>query len=185
MTHTGKRVLAIGRVAAVNQWVVGRLVERGLDAVGAAGDGDFPELDARGFDLVAIGAGVDPPTRARLKERFLEQNPEVLLLDAYGPLAAEQIDAALRRRDGDAAISEVAIDDAGEVWQARVTIARACRLQVEVYRHRGSREPTIVPVAEVLVSPGVQSFAVAKGDEGAMQMLVVRAEAELEIRRIG
>jgi hypothetical protein len=180
-----KRVLAIGRVAAVNQWVVGRLVERGLDAVGAAGDGDFPELDARGFDLVAIGAGVDPPTRARLRERFAAQHPGVLLLDAYGPLAAEQIESALRRGEGDAAISAIALEDAGETWQARVTVARACRLQVELYQHRGSREPAIVPVAAVLVTAGVQSFALAKAREGEMQMLVVRAEGELEVRRVG
>jgi hypothetical protein len=179
-----KRVLAIGRVAAVNQWVVSRLVERGLDAVGAAGDGDFPELDARGFDLVAIGAGVDAPTRALLKQRFAAQHPGVLLLDAYGPLAAEQIESALRRSEGTAAISELAIDDAGEVWQARVTVARACRLRVELYQHRGSREPAIVPVAEVLVTAGAQAFAVAKAREGEMQVLVVRADGELEVRRI-
>jgi hypothetical protein len=66
-----------------------------------------------------------------------------------------------------------------------VTVARACRLQVELYQHSGSREPAIVPVAAVLVTAGVQSFALAKAREGEMQMLVVRAEGELEVRRVG
>lgn len=60
MVTTARRVLVIGRVAAVNQRVVLQIAARGHVAVGAAGEGSFPGLDARDHDVVAIGSGVDP-----------------------------------------------------------------------------------------------------------------------------
>lgn len=185
MARTARRVLVIGRVHAVNQRVVEQLGERGHAAVGAAGEGSFPELDARGFDLVAIGSGVDPETRASLKQRFSAQAPGVLLLDAYGPLAAEQVEAALRRADGEpAALAELAVEDAGELRQIRVTVARACRLRLAVYRHRGSPAAEVVPVAEVGVTTGAHVFTVAQSLTGEGHVLVVRADDDVEVRRL-
>lgn len=180
-----QQVLVIGRLAAINQRVVARLVELGYAAVGAAGEGSFPELDARDFDLVAIGSGVDATTRAALKRRFQAQRPDVLLLDAYGPLAAEQVDTALRRAQGAPGCFEaIAVETAGELQRVRVAVRRPCRLRLDVYRHRGSPEPEIVPVAAVEVVAGTHLFAVARAFTGEGHILVLRADDEVEVRRL-
>ena len=185
MVGTTKRVLIIGRVAAVNHRVVAWLVERGYAAVGAAGEGAFPELDARDFDLVAIGAGVDATTRAELKRRFQAQHPDVLLLDAYGPLAAEQVEDALRRAEGvPRCLESLVVEDAGEWRQVRVAVVRPCRLQLDVYRHHGSPEPDIMPVATAQVVAGTHLFAVARAWTGEGHMLILRTDDEVELRRL-
>ncbi|MBK7829776.1 hypothetical protein [Nannocystis sp.] len=182
---TTRRILLIGRVPAINQRVVAQLGARGADVVGAAGEGSFPELDARGFDLVAIGAGVDPETRASLKQRFRAQHPDVLLLDVYGPLATEQIYTILRRASGTPALAEdIALGDAGEVVQVHVTVRQSCRLRLDVHRHRGSPEPEVIPVAAVQAIAGVHTFAVARAFTGEGHMLIVRADDDVEVRRL-
>jgi hypothetical protein len=186
MVTTARRVLVIGRVPAVNQRVVEQIAGRGHVAVGAAGEGSFPELDAREHDVVAIGSGVDPETRAALKQRFRAQHREVLLLDVYGPLAAEQVVAALREVDGvPSVLAGVTVEEAGEVWRVGVEVRQVCRLRVDVFRHRGSPVPEVVAIAEVTAGPGVQRFAVAREFTGAGHMLVVRVdEDELEVVRL-
>lgn len=176
----------LGRVAAVNQRVVDRLVARGIAAVGAAGEGSFPDVDAREFDLVGLGAGIDPETRAALKQRLRGQQPAVELLDVYGPLAAEQIAAALRRAAGaPPVLGELAVEALAEVVLVRVVALQPCRLQVDVFRHRGSPEAEVVPVAAAAVTAGTHTFAVGEAFTGEGHVLVVRADDEVEVRRLG
>lgn len=180
-----KQVLVIGRLAAVNQRVVARLVERGHAAVGAAGEGTFAELDARGFALVAIGSGVDVETRAALEQRFAAQQPGVVLLDVYGPLAAEQVEAALRRGDGEPVILEsLSLVDDREYQRVALTVREACRVQVDVHRHRGGPDPEVVAIAAVDVTAGTHLFTVARAFTGDGHMLVVRAGEDVEVRRL-
>lgn len=184
-SRTTRRVLIIGRVAAVNQRVVGQLALRGYTAVGAAGEGLFPELDAGEFDLVAIGAGVDAVTRADLKRRFQVQHPGVLLLDVYGPLAAEQIEDTMRRSEGvPRCLESLVVEDGGEWRLVRVTVHRPCHLQLDVYRHRGSPEPNIAPIASARVIAGTHLFAVAQAFTGEGHMLVLRTDDEVEVHRL-
>jgi hypothetical protein len=163
--------------------VVAKLVGRGHAAVGAAGEGTFPELDARGYDLVAIGSGVDAGTRAALKQRFAAQHPGVILLDVYGPLASEQIEAALRRADGEPAVLEsLILENSGEQRPVRVTVRRPCRVQLDVYRHRGSPQAEVLPVAAVRVTAGTHQFAVPQALTGEGHMLVVWTDDDVEVR---
>lgn len=185
LTRTTRNVLVIGRLPAVNQRVIARLEARGYAAVGAAGQGTFDALDARGFDLVAIGAGVDPDTRAALRQRFQAQHPGVLLLDAYGPLAAEQVDTALRRAAGaPICLESLVLAEAGELQRIDVTVRRACRLQLDIYRHRGSPDPEVLPVAAADVIAGTHLFAVARALTGPGHMLVARADDEVSVQRL-
>jgi hypothetical protein len=182
------RVLVIGRIQAMNQKVVAQLGERGLDAVGLAGEGSFPGLDAAGFALVVLGSGIDPETRADLKQRVRDQNPDALPLDVYGPVAAEQVDAALRRRAGaTSCIASLVATPVDEVWQARVVVDHPCSLRVDLYRHRerGYPEPDVVPIAAVKLDAGAHMFAVAaQALTGVLHMLVVRAGDDIEVRRL-
>lgn len=186
MQTTARRVLVIGRIAEVNQRVVARLLGRGVAAVGASGDTPEAGIDAREFALIAIGSGVDPDSRAALKRGFRDQNPEVALLDAYGPVAAEQVVAALRQADGaPPRVDELAVEDAGEVLRVRVAVADVTALQLDVYRHRGSPEPEVIPVAAARVTAGAHTFAVARTFAAAGHMLVLRADDdEVHVRRL-
>ncbi len=180
----GKRVLVIGRVAAVNQRVVARLTERGFAATGAAGEGSFPELDAREFDLVAMGAGIDAATRSVLKDRFRGQRPDVLLLDAYGPLATEQVITTLRRAAGELAVLELlSLEGAGDARRVRVTLRRPCRLRLDVNRHRGTPEPEVLSITDARLEAGTHGFGFASTWTGEGHLLVARIDDdEVEVR---
>lgn len=183
MTQADPRVLVLGRSAAVNQRVVAQLQARGHAAVGGVDDGEFPGLDVRDFEVVAIGSGVDAATRAELGRRCTQQRADVLLLDVYAPLATEQIEGALRRaEDGPGSFESLTIEDVGEWRLVRVGVRRPCRLQVAVYRPRDAPEPEVVPVAGVRVVAGTHLFAVAAAFTGERHMLVVRCDDELEVR---
>ena len=175
------RVLVIGRIPAVNQRAVTELCEHGLAAVGVAGEGDFPDLDASGFAVVAIGGAIDPEARAGLKQRFHGQDPRTIVLDAYGPVVIPQVDAALRRAAGAATIlSAVTVDADADGWQVRVTVDRACALRLAAHRFPASAD--ITPLAAFDAAAGAHAFTVDRACAGAM--LVVRADDDVEVRRL-
>lgn len=186
MTTTSKRVLVIGRAGPVNHRVVDGLRELGFSAVGTTGESPAAEFHARDFELIAIGNGVDDASRRAFKESFKEQNKDVLLLDAYAPVAVKQIASALRRADGAPALaSAFSVEDGGEELIARATIREACDLRLAIYRHRGSPEAEVVPVAESSVAPGSHVFKFAKelARDGFMAVLTLNEE-EIHLERL-
>jgi N-hydroxyarylamine O-acetyltransferase len=94
----GKRVLLIGRDPLVLEMVTRELAETGLALSGTTRVAEAArEFHAANFDLIALGGGLDMPTRSGLKKAFAKQSPQVRLLDATAPVAVRQIlDALLK-----------------------------------------------------------------------------------------
>jgi DNA-binding response OmpR family regulator len=94
-------VLLIGRDAGVLEAVKGGLVSRGVAADGTT-DAERASInfDARNFALVALGGGLSNSLRETLKRDFRRQNPDVILLDTFAPVAVQHITAALRSKGG-------------------------------------------------------------------------------------
>jgi hypothetical protein len=93
---------------AMNVLVIGKSpetlekVKAGLRAKGIVAHGTTEiekasvNFDAKNFALVAFGGGVPIPVREKLKSEFRQQNPDVILLDTFAPIAVQHIAAALR-----------------------------------------------------------------------------------------
>jgi len=180
MTTKAERVLVIGVVAEVNRQVVEGLKALGFSAVGTIEVSTAAtDFHARDFDLIAMGGGVDPATRRRLRETFEEQSKDVLLLNAFAPVAVQQIAWALRgSRDGGQYASAFSVEDRGEKLEARVTTRRDCRLHLDVYRTRGTNQWDVVRVAEASVTAGAHGFEIDKEltRDGLMLVLTLNEE---------
>jgi N-hydroxyarylamine O-acetyltransferase len=88
----GKRILLIGRSALVLEVIAGELKACGFDVDGTTTPDNAPkQFNAKDFDLIAIGGGVDAATNASIKAAFARQHPETYLLDAWAPAAVRQI----------------------------------------------------------------------------------------------
>lgn len=160
-TSTSKKVLIIGRSPEVNQRVVAQVNALGFSAAGTTDMAQAAAFDARDFDLIAMGGGVDPATRAALRATFKEQNKDVLLLNAFAPVAAQQIARALSPDARDLA-SDFSLEDGGEEIIASVTILEACNLHVDIYRPGASSQPDAVRVVESSVPRGTHVFRFKK-----------------------
>lgn len=134
------RVLVIGKHPGMGRRLRSALRARGIAAETLTVAKAISEgFDATAFDLVALGGGVEPDDRERLKKTVRRGNPSVQLLDVFAPVAVEQIDRALRG-EGDRRhyASEVLfIRHSGNVC-VRLDLRRSCRVRVEVH-HLGEK----------------------------------------------
>jgi len=90
------RVLVLGRSRNTLDTVMHGLAQLGHAIQGSTRpERAADDFDPSGFDLVAIGGGVDDATRAAVKQAFAERNPSIRLLDVQAPVAVRQILAAL------------------------------------------------------------------------------------------
>ena len=90
-------VLVIGRNVEVLETVKGGLIAKGIAADGTTdAERASIDFDARDFAVVAFGGGVGSPLRETLKADFRRQNPDVILLDTFAPVAVPHITAAPR-----------------------------------------------------------------------------------------
>jgi N-hydroxyarylamine O-acetyltransferase len=90
------RVLVLGQAPHVLEAVMHELGLLGLEVSGSTRpERAATDFDARDFDLIAFGGGVDRAVRAAAKAAFARRNPHVRLLDTFAPVAVHQIRQAL------------------------------------------------------------------------------------------
>jgi N-hydroxyarylamine O-acetyltransferase len=90
------RVLVLGQAPHVLETVMHELGLLGVAVSGSTRpDRAATDFDARDFDLIAFGGGVDHAVRTAAKAAFVRRNPRVRLLDTFAPLAVHQIRQAL------------------------------------------------------------------------------------------
>ncbi|WP_437733549.1 hypothetical protein [Sorangium sp. So ce1335] len=180
MASRAKRILVIGKRADILERGVAALKQQGHAAVGTVGASPDTEFHAGDFDLITLGGGVDPATRARLHARFKEQNKDVMVLDVYAPIAFQQITWALRRNSVEGELgSAFSVTEGEDAFVARATIERACALRLDIYSYPGSvLEPEIARVVDTSVTPGTHEFKVAKelARNGFMAVLTLNGE---------
>lgn len=180
MASRAKRILVIGKRADILERGVAALNQQGYSAVGTVSASPDAEFHAGDFDLITVGGGVDPATRARLHARFKEQNKDVMVLDVYAPIAFRQIAWALRRNSVEGELgSAFSVTEGEDAFVASATIERACTLRLEIYSYPGSAlEPEIARVVDTSVAPGTHELQVAKelARGGFMAVLTLNGE---------
>jgi NAD(P)H-dependent FMN reductase len=96
--RSGRRILILGRSAQVQATLTKQLQTLGLDLdieTSTDTDNAAARFDARHYDLIVFGRGIVGPISHRLRGEFAYRNPNVDLLDAWSPVAARQIAAAV------------------------------------------------------------------------------------------
>jgi hypothetical protein len=134
------KVLVIGKSREILEKVKAGLRAQGIVAHGTTQiDRPSVNFDAKDFALVAFGGGVPIPVREKLKSEFKQQNPDVILLDTFAPIAVQHIAAALR---GDLDKREFAsrfeVTQREGSYLVRLDMMKACDVRVEAY-HLGER----------------------------------------------
>ncbi|MFI5781474.1 hypothetical protein [Nocardia sp. NPDC051570] len=164
---------------AVLHNVLSRLRERGVRAVGSSEpDGAASAFDARDYQLIVFGSGVVGPVSQRLRREFGLRNPSVRFLDAFGPIAAGQVAAALSDRG--ALIDDVRVVDEESGWRVRATALASCTVRIDLYHLTESEELIVEALAELPVTTGPVEWR-GESEHGAKgRMLVVSAGREGE-----
>lgn len=145
------RVLVLGQSPVVLETVLQELGALGVAARGSTEpERAVTSFDPRAFDLLAIGGGVDPLTRAAAKRTFAAGNPTIRTIDTYAPVAARQILQAL---NGDATAPAVDLD----AYLERVGYAGPLTPDIEVLRALHERHPDAIAfeAIDVLLDRGV------------------------------
>jgi hypothetical protein len=128
-------VLLIGRDARVLEAVKGALVARGIAADGTTdAERASIDFDARNFALVAFGGGLGNSLREMLKRDFKRQNPDVILIDTFAPVAAPHIMAALRANGAESVFaSRFETTEDNGAYIIDLDLKKECDVSVEVY----------------------------------------------------
>lgn len=145
------RVLVIGRSRNVLETVMRDLVDLGLAAEGTVRpESAAQDFDAGGFDLAAIGGGVDAVTRAGIKRAFASRNPAIRLIDVEAPVAVHRIVAAL---DGAAPAPGIDLT----AYFARIGFNGSPAPDLETLRALQARHPAAIPfeAIDVLLDRGI------------------------------
>ena len=135
------RVLLIGRVQEVLDRITATLATEGLtvkgttDMVNAARD-----FDARDFDLIALGGGVSAPLRERLKRTFTGRHPAVRIIDAFAPVAVQQILAAARNVHPNELASRFDVIGSERAYRLCLELTKECDLKIELFHARDRLE---------------------------------------------
>jgi hypothetical protein len=128
-------VLVIGRKIEVLENVRRSLIAKGIAVDGTTSvERASVDFDARNFTLVAFGGGVDHRLRERLKGDFIRQNPDVILLDTFAPVAVQHITAALRgSADKHEFASRFEITEDDGSYLMHLDLKKECDVCVDVY----------------------------------------------------
>jgi hypothetical protein len=169
------RVLVIGRSPEVNQGVVERLVELGINARGFTQLDSASELNAREFDLIVFGRGALGPLSERLKREFATQNPDARFIDTIAPVAAEQTLAALAHDPRiPRFVERISVSARVGVVDVEATVLASCQVVFTLFMSNGrlvSKE-----LGQVSADPGALSLRVAAGDLENANSLLLTAE---------
>jgi hypothetical protein len=180
------KVLVIGKSRETLEKVMTGLRAKGIVAHGTTEmEKASVDFDAKAFALVAFGGGVDAPLRGKLKSELKRQNPDVILLDTFAPIAVQHIAAALR---GDLDRREFAsrfeVTEHEKAYRVRLDVMKACDVRVEVH-HLGERLQAETLVERHLPSgPFEARIDESKIRSGLNIILVILAGREFYFERI-
>lgn len=185
MTASANRVLVIGVLPEVNRGVVAELTALGISAVGTTDVQGATSYHAGDFEVIAMGGGVDPATRAELRKSFEAQSTSVRVIDTFAPIAARHIASALRRSpDAEGFASAFSVEDGGEKLIARVTVRRDCELRLDAYA--GPSPWKVTRVAASSVSPGSPVLEIEKElVRDALMLVLTLNDEEYHLHRLG
>lgn len=177
--HPG-RVLVIGLSPSKNEQVVDGLRASGIEAVGSTEpDTASQDHDARNFAVIAFGRAALGPQAERLKRSFAERNPDVRFVDAFGPIAVAQVQAALNRNHAAPAVIENPLltsrDQAGQIT---ATVRATCHLTITLYRHPVDQSVSEMMLLEAQVAPGRLTLSLTETELTDAYSLVLIANHE-------
>ncbi len=179
-------VLVIGRNVEVLETVKGGLIAKGIAADGTTdAERASIDFDARDFAVVAFGGGVGSPLRETLKGDFRRQNPDVILLDTFAPVAVAHITAALRGDPGKREFaSRFEITEADGSYLLHLDLKKECDVCVEAYHAKNGIHRTTLGQGHL--SPGPFLFRIHEPEihDGLNMILVTLGGSEMYLHKI-
>ncbi|WP_157436736.1 hypothetical protein [Actinospica robiniae] len=172
-----RRVLLIGRRAAVLTRLAGALRAEGIEADQVQ---DPAGVRARaGYRVVAFGRAVKPADRERIRREFAEADPEAVFVDGYAPiteLLVAQFEQALDRRPlGRRAVVDASVR--GGIVD--LELRSPCRLRITAYRLDALYRTRTRELFDRQVEPGTHSAALdARSAKARNVFVVIRADGE-------
>ena len=179
-------ILVIGKSPETLEKILAGLRAKGIAALGTTEiENASVNFNAKDLALVAFGGGVDLPVREKLKREFTQQNPDVILLDTFAPVAIRHIAAALR---GDPAkrefTSHIEITEHEGSYIVRLDVMKECDVRVEVYHLRDTLHAETIVEQHVSSGPFEARIDERKIANGLTMILVTLGESEFYIHRI-
>lgn len=177
-------ILVIGNNREVLEKILAGLRAKGIAARGTTEiEKASVAFDAKELALVAFGGGVDLPVRERLKREFKQQNPNVILLDSFAPVAIQHIAGALR---GDRAkfASRFEITEHEGSYIVRLDVMKECDVRVEVYRLGDALQAETIVEQHISSGPFEARIDEGKISSGLSMILVTLGGSEFYIHRI-
>ncbi|MGO3254518.1 MULTISPECIES: hypothetical protein [Micrococcales] len=173
-------VLVIGLSPSKNEEVVDGLRALGIDAVGSTEPDTAAQVhDARDFAVIAFGRAALGPRVERLKRSFADRNPDVRFVDAFGPIAVAQVQAALDEKHGAPDVIEnpmlTSRDQAGQV---AATVQATCHLTITLYRKSVDQSVSETRLLEANVAPGQLTLSLTEAELADAYSLVLIANHE-------
>lgn len=173
-------VLVIGLSPSKNEEVVDGLRALGIDAVGSTEPDTAAQVhDARDFAVIAFGRAALGPRVERLKRSFADRNLDVRFVDAFGPIAVAQVQAALDEKHGAPDVIEnpmlTSRDQAGQV---AATVQATCHLTITLYRKSVDQSVSETRLLEANVAPGQLTLSLTEAELADAYSLVLIANHE-------
>jgi hypothetical protein len=179
-------VLVIGRNTEVLETVKEGLIARGISADGTtAAERASIDFNARDFAIVAFGGGVGSPLRETLKSEFKRQNPGVILLDTFAPVAVPHITAALRGDTGKRELAsrfEISEDD--RAYLLHLDLKKECDVSVDAYHAKNGFHGTTLGRGRLPAGPFVFRINEQEIYDGLNIILVTLSGIEFYLHRI-
>lgn len=180
------KVLVIGKSRETLEKVLTGLRTKGITAHGTIEiEKASVDFDAKDLALVAFGGGVDAPIREKLKSAFKKQNPDVILLDTFAPIAVQHIAAAVR---GDLDKREFAsrfeVTEHETAYRVRLDVRKASDVRVEVYHLGETLQAETVVERHIASGPFEARIDESKIRSGLNMILVTLGGREFYFQRI-
>lgn len=180
------KVLVIGKNQETLEKVLTGLRTKGIMAHGTIEiETASVDFDAKNLALVAFGGGVDAPIREKLKSEFKQQNPDVILLDTFAPVAIQHIAAALRGDlDKDKLASRFEVTERESAYLVRLNVGKASDVRVEVYHLGDTLQVETLVERRILPGPFQATIDESKIRSGVNMILVTLGGCEFYLHRI-
>ena len=176
-------ILVIGKSPDTLEKVLDGLRAEGLAALGTTEvEKASVDFNAKDLGLVAFGGGVELPVRDRLKSEFKRQNPDVILLDTFAPVAVQHIAAALRGDRRFASRFEIAEREGSYI--VRLDVLKECHVRVEAYHLRDALHAEIIVERHIPSGPFEARIHKHKLARGVNMILVTLGGSEFYVHRV-
>jgi hypothetical protein len=176
-------ILVIGKSPDTLEKVLACLRAEGIAALGTT-ETERASIDfnAKDLALVAFGGGVELPVRERLKSEFKQQNPDVILMDTFAPVAVQHIATALHGERGFASRFEIAEREGSYI--VRLDALKECHVRVEVYHLRDTLHTETIVEQHIPSGPFEARIDEHKLARGVNMILVMLGGSELYVHRV-